>query len=131
MHGIEVTAHAIGRGLAEQWSSSDLVRLLAQAVDDVDRLPDQASREAFVAEPALIGDAAWDAAIAALAVHLCKRGGFDRTPDWTRASERYNTRIAWLTLPPDSTMQAFVYQRTPIYFKARGVMLDEANLVSV
>lgn len=131
MQGLKATAHAIGRGLAKEWSSSDLVRLLAQAVDDFDGLPDQASREAFLAEPSLIGDAAWDAAIAALAVHLCRRGGFDRTPDWTRTSERYSPRIAWLTLPPDSTMQAFVYQRTPIYFKARGVMLDEANLVSV
>jgi hypothetical protein len=131
MQGLEATARSIGRGLDEEWSSSDLVRLLAQAVDDFDALPDQASREAFIAEPGLIGDAAWDAALAALAVHLCQRGGFDRTPDWTRASERYNLRIAWLTLPPESTMQAFVYQRTPIYFKARGVMLDEANLVSV
>ena len=131
MRGLEATAHAIGRGLGEEWSSSDLVRLLAQAVDDFDSLPDNASREAFLAEPSLIGDQAWDAAMAALAVHLCLRGGFDRTPEWTRASERYNSRIAWLTLPPGSTMQAFVYQRTPIYFKARGVMLDEANLVSV
>lgn len=131
MHGLEATAHAIGGGLAEEWSSSDLIRLLAQAVVDFDALPDQSSREAFLAEPSLIGDHAWDAAIAALAVHLCRRGGFDRTPDWTRASERYNPRIAWLTLPPGSTMQAFVYQRTPIYFKARGVMIDEANLVSV
>lgn len=131
MQGLQATARSLGRGLAEGWPPADLVRLLAQAVDDFDALPDQASREAFVAEPALIGDAAWDAAMAALAVHLCLRGGFGRTPDWTRASERYNSRIAWLTLPPDSTMQAFVYQRTPIYFKARGVMLDEANLVSV
>jgi hypothetical protein len=131
MQGLEATAHAIGRGLAEEWSSADLVRLMAQAVADFEALPDDASRVAFVAEPALIGNEAWDAAIAALAVHLCRRGGFDRTPEWTRAGERYSTRIAWLTLPPESTMQAFVYQRTPVYFKARGVMLDEANLVSI
>lgn len=131
MQGLGATACSIGRGLAEGWSSADLVRLMAQAVTDFDALPDRASREAFISEPELIGDAAWDAAIAALAVHLCRRGGFERTPDWTRTSERYNPRITWLSLPPDSTLQAFVYQRTPIYFKARGVMLDEANLVSV
>lgn len=131
MQGLGSTARSIGRGLTEGWPSADLVRLLAQAVTDFDALPDHASREAFISEPELIGDTAWDAAMAALAVHLCQRGGFDRSPDWTRASERYNPSIAWLSLPPDSTLQAFVYQRTPIYFKARGVMLDEANLVSV
>jgi hypothetical protein len=131
MQGLAATARSIGQGFAEGWASGDLVRLMAQAVADFEALPDDASRVAFVAEPALIGNEAWDAAIAALAVHLCRLGGFPRTPDWTRASERYCPRITWLTLPPESTMQAFVYQRTPIYFKARGVMLDEANLVSV
>jgi hypothetical protein len=131
MQGLAATARSIGQGLAEGWPPADLVRLMAQAVADFEALPDDASRITFVAEPALIGDAAWDAAIAALAVHLCRLGNFTRTPEWTRAGERYSPRIAWLTLPPESTMQAFVYQRTPIYFKARGVMLDEANLVSV
>jgi len=131
MQGLAATARSIGQGFAERWASGDLVRLMAQAVADFEALPDDASRAEFVEEPPLIGDAAWDAAIAALAVHLCRLGNFDRTPEWTRAGERYSPRIAWLTLPPESTMQAFVYQRTPIYFKARGVMLDEANLVSV
>jgi hypothetical protein len=131
MSGLDATARAIGRGLASDWSTSDLVRLMAQAVADFTALPDEASRESFVAEPGLVGDQAWDAALAALAVHLCRLGGLPRTPEWTRASERYCPRITWLTLPPDSTLQAFVMQRTPIYFKARGVMLDEANLVSV
>lgn len=131
MQGLAATARSMGQGLAEDWAPADLVRLMAQAVADFEALPDEASRAEFVSEPALIGDEAWDAAIAALAVHLCRIGGFERTPEWTRARERYNSRITWLTLPPGSTMQAFVYQRTPIYFKARGVMLDEANLVSV
>jgi hypothetical protein len=131
MSGLDATASAIGQGLASDWPTSDLVRLMAQAVADFDALSDEAARDAFVMEPALIGDDAWDAAIAALAVHLCRRGGFARTPEWTRASERYCPRITWLTLPADSKLQAFVLQRTPIYFKARGIMLDEANLVSV
>ena len=37
----------------------------------------------------------------------------------------------WIGLADDSRLQAYVYQRTPAYFKARGVILNEANLVSV
>ena len=34
-------------------------------------------------------------------------------------------------LSPDSEMKAYVFQRTTIYFKSRGVMIDAANLASV
>lgn len=121
----------VRRALAEGWPDTDLVRLLAQAVEDFGRLDSQVERTTFVLEPRPTGSAVWDAALAALAVHLCRAAGFDSTPDWTRAPGRFSTRIAWIGLAPDSALQAYVYQRTPAYFKARGVMLDEANLVSV
>lgn len=70
-------------------------------------------------------------AFAGLAVHLCRMAHMQRSPAWTREPQRYSTRIAWIGLPPGSSMQAYVYQRTSGYFQARGVMLNEANLVSV
>jgi hypothetical protein len=66
-----------------------------------------------------------------LAVHLTRAAHFDRTPDWTTRPERYSPTFRWIGLAPESGLKAYVFQRTPIYFKARGVMLDAANLVSV
>jgi hypothetical protein len=131
MTGLDSVAQSLSRALDERWSDSDLVRVLAQAVCDFEALPDEDARWEFVSEPRLTGDPAWDAAVAGLAVHLCRMGGFERTPAWTRHPDRYSRRIAWIGLAPHSTLQAYVFQRTPAYFKARGVMLDEANLVSV
>ena len=65
MQGLAATARSMGQGLAEAWAPADLVRLMAQAVADFEALPDEATRAEFVSEPALIGDEAWDAAIAA------------------------------------------------------------------
>ena len=56
---------------------------------------------------------------------------FDRTPDWTRTPERYSPTFRWIGLPPGSELKAYAFQRAPIYFKARGVMLNSANLESV
>lgn len=124
-------AQALSHALTEGWPESDLVRLLAQAVEDFDRLGHDDDRARFLAEPRLTGNPVWDAALAALAVHLTRRARLPRVPTWTQAENRYVTRLHWIGLAEDSTLQAFVYQRTPAYFKARGVMLNEANLESV
>jgi hypothetical protein len=131
MPSLDDTAGAVARGLAAGWPDSDLVRLLAQAVEHFEGLPSDDARADFLHEPGLTGDLVWDAAFAGLAVHLCRLAHMERSPNWTREPQRYSPRITWIGLPPGSTMQAYVYQRTPAYFKARGVMLNEANLVSV
>ncbi len=117
-------------GLERNWPDTDLVRLMAQAVEDFQRCaPEQ--RENFLQEPRLTGDIRWDAALAALAVHMCRLANMDRTPAWTRASDRFNPGFFWVGLGQDTTLQAYVFQRTPAYFKGRGIMLNAANLESV
>lgn len=131
MPSLDAAAGEIAHGIASGWSDSDLVRVLAQAVSDFGGLSSHADRAMFLSQPRGTGSRAWDAALAGLAVHLCRQAQWDRTPDWTRDPDRYVTRLAWIGLADDSTLQAFVYQRTPAYFKARGVMLNAENLVSV
>ena len=131
MPSLDDASGAVARGLTEGRSDSDLVRILAQAVEDFQRLPSRDGRADFLQEPRVTGNLVWDAAFAGLAIHLCRMAHLDRSPDWTREPHRYSSRITWIGLADDSKMQAYVYQRTPAYFKARGVMLNEANLVSV
>lgn len=131
MASLDATAVGIERALAEGWSEGDMVRLLAESVHEFELLDGDDDRSAYLAEPRITGDVGWDAALAALAVHLVRLVGMTRTPDWTRDPGRYSPEIRWIGLPESSDMQAFVFQRTPVYFKARGVMLNEANLVSV
>lgn len=117
--------------MVEEWSDTDCVRLLAQAVEDFDRCEVVEDRSRFLEEPRLTGSEVWDAALAALAIHLCRRDGRTVTPAWTREPCRFASRITWLGLPPGSALRAFVFQRTPAYFKGRGIMLNADNLVSV
>lgn len=131
MPNLDSAAIELARGIGEEWSETDLVRVLAQAVNDFGELDTRERQAEYLTRPRTTGSRVWDAALAALAVHLCVQGGLERTPDWTRDSDRYVTRLAWIGLAPGSDLQAFVYQRTPAYFKTRGVMLNAENLVSV
>lgn len=131
MASLDSYACEISAGIVADWSSADLVRLMAQAVEDFQRLESRDEQERFLAEPRTTGDITWDAALAALAIHLCRLAQWETTPDWTRNPSRYAPNFCWIGLAPDSTMKAYVFQRTPAYFKARGVILDEANLASV
>lgn len=131
MTSLDSAAVEIARGVGSGWPDSDLVRVLAQAVTDFSALTTRAEQEAFLRRPRLTGSSVWDAALAGLAVHLCRQASWDRTLGWTREPDRYVTRLAWIGLADDSALQAFVFQRTPAYFKARGVMLNADNLVSV
>lgn len=131
MDSLAATAHDLGDAIGRGWPDGDRVRLLAQAVEAFDALGGRDEQDAFLLEPATTGDIVWDAALAALAVHLCRRAGMATTPAWTRQPERYAPRFHWIGLAEGSTLQAYVFQRTPAYFKVRGVLLDERNLVSV
>lgn len=132
MSSLDDVADHIRVGLQEGWSDSDLVRLLADAVHEFELIDEGALRWNYlVKEPRLTGDTGWDAALAALAVHMVRLGRLERAPEWTLEPGRYSHNFRWIGLAPDSDMKAFIFQRTPIYFKARGVMLDVANLASV
>mgnify|MGYP007062762364 CR=1 FL=1 len=71
-------AGAVARGLTEGWSDSDLVRILAQAMADFQRLPSTERRADFLQEPRVTGNLVWDAACAGLAIHLCRIAHLDR-----------------------------------------------------
>ena len=132
MSSLDVLAEQIRLGIRDGLSDSDLVRLVADAVHEFELIESATARWEYLEhEPRQTGDVGWDAAIAGLAVHLTRLSAFERTPRWTRDAHRYAPTFRWIGLPPDSAMKAYVFQRTPIYFKSRGVMIDVANLVSV
>ena len=128
---LDSTAASIASGIEAGWPDSDLVRLLVEAIHEFEHRDDPLQQRDFLNEPRHTGDTGWDAALAALAVHLVRAAGFERVPSWTLGADRYSPTFRWIGLAPDSELNAFVFQRTPVYFKARGVMIDEANLVSV
>lgn len=128
--GLATTALAVRRELEIGTDEADLLRIVIQAADDFAGLDDE-SRASFLAEPASTGDARYDALIAGLAVYLVQLAGMGTTPDWTRHESRYLTRMWWVGLPEGSGRRAFVLQRTPAYFKARGVMFNPDNLASL
>ncbi|MHB1166221.1 MAG: hypothetical protein ACYC3K_13485 [Candidatus Nanopelagicales bacterium] len=120
-------AAGLGAGLGDQYA----LRAIIQASDDFTALAEADARQAFLAEPPSTGDGRYDALLAALAVHLCIRAGLPTTPQWTRSPERYQDRVWWFGLPDGSGLRAYVLQRTPACFQARGVMFDITNLDSV
>lgn len=132
MSSLDILAGKIRVGLRDGWSDSDLVRLVADAIHEFQLIePAQERWEYLEREPQSTGDVGWDAAVAALAVHMARLSSLDRTPAWSRHESRYSPTFRWIGLAPDSEMKAYVFQRTPIYFKSRGVMIDEANLASI
>lgn len=132
MSSLDILAGQIANGLRENWSHSDLVRLIAEALHEFELIDSPADQwDYLVQEPRTTGHPGWDAALAGLAVHMARQAECDRTPAWTRDTRRYSPTFLWIGLAPDSAMKAYVFQRTPIYFKSRGVMIDAANLVSV
>ena len=56
MPSLDDAAGAVARGLTEGWSDSDLVRILAQAVEDFQRLPSRDGRADFLQEPRVTGN---------------------------------------------------------------------------
>lgn len=132
MSSLDVVAEQLRIGLRDGWSDSDLVRLIADAVHEFELIESGTEQWGYLErEPRPTGDSGWDALLAGLAVHMARLAAFDRTPAWSRGPSRYSPTFRWIGLSPDSGMKAYVFQRTPVYFKSRGVMIDAANLDSV
>lgn len=132
MSSLDVVAEQVRIGLRDEWSESDLVRLIADAVHEFELIESATDRWSYLEkEPRPTGDSGWDAVLAGLVVHMARLAAFERTPSWSRDLSRYSPTFRWIGLSPDSEMKAYVFQRTPVYFKSRGVMIDAANLASV
>ncbi len=80
------------------------------------------------AEPSAIGDARWDAFVAALAEWLAVRAGMS-APDWTHHANRYLHEGWWVT--PMVSMRAWEYAGSPASFQTRGVYLHRDSLTNV
>ena len=132
MWSLDTLAEQIQAGVSEGWPDADLVRLIADSIHEFELLhPAEDRWDLLAREPRSTGDRGWDAALAGLAVHLTRLAALETTPSWTRDVSRYSPEFRWIGLPSDSAMKAYVFQRTPIYFKSRGIMIDAANLVSL
>jgi len=131
VNDLDECAVQMAQALEAGWPDADLVRLMAQSVEEFSALRTDEARHAFLREPRSTGRIRWDAALAGLAVHMCRLADLDSAPSWTRADTRFCPTFFWVGLPEGSSLRAYVFQRTPAYFKSRGVMLDQANLVSV
>ncbi len=127
---LAATSNAIAAALTRAADDDEHLRLVIQASDDFAGM-DESDREMFLAEPESTGDPRYDALLAGLAVYLVQRAGLPTTPAWTRDDCRYLPRMWWVGLPEGSGRRAFVLQRTPAYFKARGVMFNVENLASL
>ena len=126
--GLAATAQAMRTSASEV----ELLRQVIQASDDFDALVDDEARREFIAVATpLTGDGRYDALLAGLAVHLCRRAGLPTTPAWTRDESRYLDRMWWFGLDGDSGLQACVFQRTPSCMRSRGVLFNADNLASV
>jgi len=124
------TAAAIRRDLSVDQSESATLRLIIQASDDFARLEEAEDRQFFLSEPSPTGSRRWDALLAGLAVHLCRRAGMDRTPWWTTDPSRTVGDLWWVDSDAPG-LQARLLQNAVPSLRARGVILDRRNLESV
>lgn len=117
--------------LRTQQQDVDMLRHVIQAADDFARLEVEEDRGFFLASPGSTGSSRWDALIAALAVELCRRGGLDRTPSWTRQPGRYLDHTWWVGAAGEvPSLRALILRDSPSAFRARGVMLGRQLLAS-
>jgi transcriptional regulator with XRE-family HTH domain len=82
----------------------------------------------IAAEPPAIGDARWEAFVAALAEWLAVRAGMS-TPDWAHHADRYLHEGWWITQM--AAMRAWEYAGSPASFQTRGVYLHRDSLRNV
>lgn len=107
-------------------STSDTIRL--RVFFEFTRGADEAGAAALpliTLEPPLIGDARFDALLAAAAEHVAARHGLPG-PLWTITAERLLYRAWWISTLPSARVQALLW--TPASFRRRGIYLDRRDL---
>lgn len=124
------TAAAIRADLSAGRPESGTLRLVIQASDDFARLTETEDRIFFLSEPSPTGSRRWDALLAGLAVHLCRLAGMNRTPWWTTDPARTLDHIWWVD-SQSPALRALLLQGAVPSMRARGVILDRRNLVSL
>jgi hypothetical protein len=79
----------------------------------------------FATEPARTGDSGVDAALAGLAEHLARQGGW-RPPRWAFDESRYAE--PWWFVADIKAWQALAIQESPLAFRKRGVFMTASAL---
>jgi len=117
-----LTAQSLADALGKS-STSDFVRLVADWLHRVSRVPEVDLRTA----PRLTGNVIVDALVAAASAHACfSRGG--EVPSWTTEPQR-RTETLWYAGPDALLPNALVH--TPLSFSLRGVLVEADSLESV
>jgi hypothetical protein len=124
------TALQIREDICQGVSESDTLRVIIQASDDFPKLTLPEERAFFLIEPGATGDVRYDALLAGLAVHVCRKAGLESTPAWTRAPGRMLNEMWWFDSPAPSLHALGLRDAVPA-MRARGVMFSRRNLESV
>lgn len=123
---LPAAAALLRRGLAEGWSTADLVRVVRQMRTDLAVVHTEADRAAFLAEPSTTGDRRWDLMLAGVVEDAALRADF-AVPEWTRKG----SLTSFWFVSPSPGLDAYVFARSPLSLQLRGVLVDPADLEAV
>lgn len=123
---VPAAAAALRRGLRAGWPTVDLLRVVREMVSNAKWLHSDADFDAFLSAPSTTGDPRWDAMLAGVAEILALHAGRP-VPGWTAGWEL--GRLWFVSSLPG--MDAYALAHTPPPLRIRGVVVDEASLVSV
>src|SRR5260221_13836809 len=116
------------RGDLANGDETSAVRRAAEFAHAFSAADAEARRRMIAGEPPEVGEARWDAFLAALAEWLAVRTGVP-TPRWTHGKSRYLHYGWWVT--PMQSMHAWEYAGSPSSFRNRGVYVHRDSLVNV
>lgn len=123
---VPATAAALRRGLRDNWTTADLLRLVREMRSNAAFATEDEDRAAFFAEPSTTDDPRWDALLAGSTEDLAMRGGLP-VPGWTRG---HALPTFWF-VGSSPSLQAYCFTRSPFSLQVRGVMVDPDDLESV
>jgi len=123
---VPAAAALLRKGLKEQWTTPDLLRVIREMRSNAKFVERPADRLAFFAEPSTTGDARWDAMLAGNVEELALAGHFP-APAWTQG---HALAQFWFVGSMPSLV-AYSFARSPMSLQIRGVMIDPADLESV
>lgn len=121
----------LARAIRDDITSGDAtmpVRRAAELAARFETSDVEARHRMINAEPPAIGDARWEAFVAALAEWLAIRAAMT-APDWVHHADRYLHESWWVT--PMASMRAWEYAGSPASFQTRGVYLHRDSLTNV
>lgn len=123
---VPALAAGIRRGLRDEWSTADLLRLVRQSLAESAFVTTDDEWAVYLARPSTTGDQRWDALVAGVADLMALRRSRP-VPAWTAGTA---LRRPWWVGEPQA-MRAFVFANSPFPLSVRGVMLDPGDLEAV